>query len=124
VAIGIPSVVEAALLPRLIGAGRARRLLLSGETIGAADALAWGLVDRVVPAVELDAAVAGVVGDLLKGAPGAIAEAKKLIRDLAVAEPGAVPAFTADLIARLRAAEEGQEGMAAFLAKRPPRWAT
>ena len=50
VAIGIPSVVEAALLPQLIGAGRARRLLLTGETIDAAEALAWGLVDGVAPA--------------------------------------------------------------------------
>ena len=50
VRIGIPSVVEAALLPKLIGHGRARRLLLTGETIGAAEALAWGLVDVVVAA--------------------------------------------------------------------------
>src|SRR6185312_286032 len=47
VRVGIPSVVEAALLPLLIGAGRARRLLLTGETIDAATALAWGLVDEV-----------------------------------------------------------------------------
>ena len=58
VAIGIPSVVEAALLPRLVGAGRARRLLLTGETIDAAQALAWGLVDAVAPADRLDDAVA------------------------------------------------------------------
>ncbi len=57
VAIGIPSVVEAALLPRLVGEGRARRLLLTGETIGAAEALAWGLVDAVAAAGDLDAAV-------------------------------------------------------------------
>src|SRR5205823_3011964 len=57
VRVGIPSVVEAALLPLLIGHGRARRLLLTGETIGAAEALAWGLVDAAVPPEELDAAV-------------------------------------------------------------------
>ena len=45
VRVGIPSVVEAALLPQLIGHGRARRLLLTGETIGASEALAWGLID-------------------------------------------------------------------------------
>ena len=45
--VGIPSVVEAALLPALIGSGRARRLLLTGETIDAAQALDWGLVDAV-----------------------------------------------------------------------------
>ena len=63
VRIGIPSVVEAALLPRLIGIGHARRLLLTGETIGAADALAWGLVDAVAPSAGLDA------GDRSPGAP-------------------------------------------------------
>src|SRR5436190_2585234 len=57
VRVGIPSVVEAALLPHLIGHGRARRLLLTGETIGAEEALAWGLVDAVGPPEELDAAV-------------------------------------------------------------------
>jgi methylglutaconyl-CoA hydratase len=55
------------------------------------------------------------------GDPTALAEAKKLIRDLATADRAAVPALTADLIARLRAGAEGQEGMAAFLDKRPPR---
>jgi len=119
----VPATIAPFVIAR-VGAARARRLFCTGETFAAADALAWGLVDRVVPAAELDAAVAAVVGDLLKGAPGAIAEAKKLIRDLAVTEAAAVPAFTADLIARLRAGEEGQEGMAAFLAKRPARWTT
>src|SRR5580700_7294202 len=57
VRIGIPSVVEAALLPKLIGQGRARRLLLTGETIGAAEALAWGLVDAVAAVGGLDEAV-------------------------------------------------------------------
>src|ERR1700756_1058705 len=56
VKIGIPSVVEAALLPKLIGQGRARRLLLTGETIGVAEALDWGLVDVVAPHLELDQA--------------------------------------------------------------------
>ena len=57
VRVGIPSVVEAALLPGLIGWGRTRRLLLLGETIGAAEALAWGLVEQVVPADQLDVGV-------------------------------------------------------------------
>ncbi|HYR96198.1 MAG TPA: enoyl-CoA hydratase-related protein [Candidatus Binatus sp.] len=117
----VPATIAPFVIAR-VGPARARRLFCTGETFGAADALAWGLVDRVVPAGELDGAVAAVVADLLKGAPAAIAEAKKLIRDLAAAEPASVPALTADLIARLRAGEEGQEGMAAFLDKRPPRW--
>ena len=57
VRVGVPSVVEAALLPGLIGWGRTRRLLLTGETIDAATALSWGLVEEVVPAAQLNAAV-------------------------------------------------------------------
>jgi len=117
----VPATIAPFVIAR-VGAARARRLFCTGETFGAADALAWGLVDRVVPAADLDAAVATVVGDLLKGAPGAVAEAKKLVLDLAAADAAAVPGLTAELIARLRAADEGQEGMAAFLEKRPPRW--
>src|SRR5256885_7405093 len=55
VRVGIPSVVEAALLPQLIGHGRARRLLLTGEAIDAETGLAWGLVDAVAPPHGLDA---------------------------------------------------------------------
>src|SRR3954462_10364537 len=57
VKVGVPSVVEAALLPRLIGWGRTSRLLMTAETIGAAKAEAWGLVEEVVPLAALDAAV-------------------------------------------------------------------
>src|SRR5262245_1315995 len=117
----VPATIAPFVIAR-VGAARARRLFCTGETFGAADAAAWGLVDRVVPPAELDAAVAAVVADLLKGAPGALAAAKQLVRDVVGAEPGAVAALTAELIATLRAADEGQEGMAAFLEKRPPRW--
>ena len=79
VAIGIPSVVEAALLPRLIGAGRARRLLLTGETIDAAEALAWGLVEAVAPADALDAAVERFARPILAAGPNAVRLQKALI---------------------------------------------
>src|SRR5438105_7484143 len=98
VRLGIAPAMIAPFVIARVGAARARRLFCTGETFGAADALAWGLVDRVTPAAELDAAVAAVVGDLVKGAPGAIAEAKKLVGDLATAEPASVPTYTADLI--------------------------
>jgi methylglutaconyl-CoA hydratase len=118
----IPAMIAPFVVAR-IGPTRARRLFSTAETFGAAEALAWGLVDRVVPLAELDQAVAAVVGDLVRGGPLALAEVKALIRDLAAARPEAIPALTAERIARLRAGEEGQEGMAAFLAKRAPRWA-
>ena len=81
VRIGIPSVVEAALLPQLIGYGRARRLLLTGETIGASEALAWGLIDAVAPPGQLDEAVERFAAAILAGGPQAIRLQKALIRD-------------------------------------------
>lgn len=81
VGIGIPSVVEAALLPKLIGWGRARRLLLTGEMIGAQEALQWGLVDAIAPANELDAAVDRLAQPILAAGPRAIRLQKALIRE-------------------------------------------
>jgi len=81
VRIGIPSVVEAALLPKLIGHGRARRLLLTGETIGAAEALSWGLVDVAAPSEALDEAVEDLARPILAAGPNAIRLQKSLILD-------------------------------------------
>ena len=78
---GIPSVVEAALLPGLIGPARSRRLLLSGANIGADEALAWGLVDNVAPADKLDDAVEALIAPILAAGPQAIRIQKKLILD-------------------------------------------
>ncbi len=80
VRLGIPSVIEAALLARLMGAGRARWLLLTGEAIDAAEALRWGFVERVVPAGELDAAVDAALDAILAGGADAIRAQKKLNR--------------------------------------------
>jgi enoyl-CoA hydratase/carnithine racemase len=100
VRVGIPSVVEAALLPGLIGWGRTRRLLLLAETIGAAEALDWGLVERVVPDAALDDAVAAWIELLLEAGPAAIRAQKALIRrwedlPLSQAVAAGVPAFAA-----------------------------
>jgi enoyl-CoA hydratase/carnithine racemase len=81
VRIGIPSVVEAALLPQLVGHAHARQLLLTGENIGAEEALAWGLVDRLAPPAELDAAVETLAASILAGGPQAIRIQKSLILD-------------------------------------------
>ena len=80
VRVGIPSVIHAALLPRLIGAGRARWLLMTAENIDAPTALAWGLVDVVAPQGGLDAAVEKTVATLLECAPQALRAQKDLIR--------------------------------------------
>ena len=81
VRIGIPSVVEAALLPQLIGPAHARRLLLTGENISGEEALAWGLVDRLVPAEQLDEAIEALAASILAGGPHAIRLQKSLILD-------------------------------------------
>jgi enoyl-CoA hydratase len=80
VRVGIPSVIHAALLPRLIGWGRARWLVMTAETIDAATALAWGLVDVVAPEDGLDAAVENLVEALLKSGPEALRAQKALLR--------------------------------------------
>jgi enoyl-CoA hydratase/carnithine racemase len=81
VRVGIPSVVEAALLPQLIGYGRARRLLLTGVTIDAEEAQAWGLVDAVAPPEALDTMVERFAETILAAGPQAIRLQKRLILD-------------------------------------------
>ncbi len=80
VRIGIPSVVEAALLPQLIGWGRTRELLLTGETIDAATAERWGLVEQVVAPEALDDAVERRVAAVLACGPAAVSAQKALIQ--------------------------------------------
>ena len=80
VRVGIPSVIHAALLPRLIGWGRARWLVMTAENIDAPTALAWGLVNVVAPAGGLDAAVEHTVKALLECGPQALRSQKALLR--------------------------------------------
>ena len=80
VRVGLPSVIEAALLPRLIGSGRARDLVLTGRIIEAGEALACGLIDAVVTSEELDAAVEERLAMILDCAPGAVRAQKALCR--------------------------------------------
>ena len=117
----VPALISPYVL-RKIGASAARELFLTGERFGAARAAALGLVHRVVPADQLDAAVDERVRELLKGAPGAIAAAKNLIRSVAGRPGDDVRELTIHAIAERRASAEGQEGLGAFLEKRKPRW--
>ncbi len=78
--VGIPSVIEAALLPRLIGLGKARELVYTGELISAEEALRCGLVERVVPEEELDRAVEDWVEAITNAGPKAIRLQKSLLR--------------------------------------------
>jgi enoyl-CoA hydratase len=80
VKVGIPSVVEAALLPRLIGWGRASWMLLTAETIDAAKAERWGLVEEVVPAAQIAEAVEHCVRSIVEATPLAVRAQKRLMR--------------------------------------------
>lgn len=118
----IPAVISPFVV-RAVGARQARRLFLTAERIEAATACAIGLVHEAVPAASLDDHVESAVGHLLKGGPSALARAKRLIDTVAhrAVDDDTLEA-SAQLIARVRAGDEAKEGLAAFLAKRPPHW--
>lgn len=80
VAVGIPSVIHASLMPRLIGGARATWILLTGESVDAATALAWGLVHEAVDPERLDAAVAHTARRLAGLGPAALRSQKRLLR--------------------------------------------
>jgi methylglutaconyl-CoA hydratase len=118
----IPAVIGPYVVAAL-GVRQARRLMLTGERIGAAEAARIGLVHEVVAADELDAAIATILDHLLKGGPDALAAAKRLVHDLAGRPIDAeLIDYTARRIAALRATPEAREGVAAFLDKRPANW--
>ena len=120
---GILPAVIGPYVTNAVGRRQARRLALTTARIAAAEALAIGLVQQVVPAAELDGAVDAVVSDLLLGGPAAQREIKALFSQLEVGPvTPRVRELTAATIARVRGTEEAREGFAAFLAKRPPSW--
>jgi methylglutaconyl-CoA hydratase len=117
----VPSVISPYVLAK-IGRSAARELFLTGARFGAARAREIGLVHSIVPAERLDDEVNRYVGEILSAAPGAVGEAKALIRHVSGRAAADVSAFTTETLADRRASPEGQEGMRAFLEKRPASW--
>jgi methylglutaconyl-CoA hydratase len=118
----IPAVISPFVLAA-IGPRAARRWFLTGERFDAEEALRVGLVHEVVPEIELQPRTEALIEALLACGPEAVAEAKRLIRLVRTSPADTVAATTTRLIAERRASAEGREGVAAFLAKRKPRWA-
>lgn len=120
----IPATISPYVI-KAMGENAARRYFITAERFSAAKALACGLVQQVVTAAELDAAVAEITRAICQNSPNAVKQAKKLVHDVAG------QALTSDLIAQtvagiaqIRASEQGREGVRSFLEKRKPAWLT
>jgi methylglutaconyl-CoA hydratase len=118
----IPAVISTFVLPK-IGASHARALFATGQRFDAGRAQRIGLVHEIVAdEVALDASVEALLDELRAAGPTAIRAAKSLVRTIQELGPAEARARTPGLIARQRTAPEGQEGLNAFLEKRPPGW--
>jgi methylglutaconyl-CoA hydratase len=118
----IPAVISPYALAK-IGRSAARELFLTGARFSAARAREIGLVQAVGDQADLDRMIAKYVNDLVTSAPQAVAAAKRLIEDVAATtDRDRAAQLTSDAIADRRVSPEGQEGMRAFLQKRPPSW--
>ena len=118
---GLPSVIEAALLPGLIGWGRTREMLLTGELYSAAEALAMGFVQKAVPLAELDAAVDAWLGAICRATPEAIRSQKALMNrwERVSVEEGIVAGI--DALSDAYKTGEPQAAIGAFFASKRPK---
>jgi methylglutaconyl-CoA hydratase len=118
----VPACISPYVIKR-VGEYGARELMLTGRRINGSEAQSFGLVNKSLPANELDAYVTGVIELLLSSGPKAVAQCKVLIDQVTnqISLDEAL-SYTAKMIADIRASDEGQEGMAAFLGKRSPNW--
>ena len=117
----LPAVISPFVLAK-IGSSHARALCLTGERFDAKRALAIGLVHEVVTADALDDALTRVLGEVASASPSAIAATKSLLARVAQTEYDATLELTANAIAAQRTSPEGQDGLRAFLEKRPAGW--
>ncbi len=113
--VGIPSVVEAALIPQLIGWGRARELLMLGEIIDADTALRWGLIERMVEPAALDAEVEKVIAALLSAGAQAVRAQKALMQQWEKLPPDAAIQAGIDAYVRAYDTDEPKRMLSAFL---------
>jgi methylglutaconyl-CoA hydratase len=118
----IPAVISTFVLPK-IGESHARALFATGQRFDADRALRIGLVHEIViDEAALDTAVAALLDELRAAGPIAIRAAKALVRTIGEVGTARARGLTPALIARHRTSAEGQEGLTAFLEKRPPAW--
>ncbi len=121
VRMGIPSVIHAALLPRLIGRGRASWLMLAADTIDARRALEWGMVEQVVDAENLDAAVSDLVGKLVESSARVLRAQKALLNQWDELPLGASVEASVQSFRKSFESGEPMQFMSAFLEQRRQR---
>lgn len=125
VKIGLVPATISPYVIKAMGERPARRYFTTAERFTAREAHRLGLISEVVPDEALDEALENLLASLLQNGPSAVRQAKQLIHDIAGHDiTPAMVEGTCELIARIRTSEEGQEGLGAFLNKRPPNWNT
>ncbi len=107
---------------RNVGRKRAMELLLTGELIDARTALSWGLVNRVVPAAQLDAEIARFTGIIAGRSAAVIATGKRAFYEQVEQSMTGAYALASGIMARSACSPAAAEGIDAFLGKRAPRW--
>ena len=122
VKLGIAPAVISPYVVRKIGETHARVLFVTGERFSAARGRDIGLVHTVVPLEELDVVVEKTLRELLSSGPQALRACKALALNVGHMEHDTARRYTAEIIAKLRVSDEGQEGLLAFLEKRKARW--
>jgi enoyl-CoA hydratase len=116
-----PAIISLTLLPKM-SARAAARYYITGEKFGAAEAAAIGLITQATD--DVDAAVAAIVAEVVKGSPQGLAASKALTTAAVLEGFDRDAERLAEESARLFVSDEAREGMLAFLQKRPPSWAT
>jgi len=122
VKIGVVPACISPYLVRRVGEKACREFFLTGERLTADKALNCGLVNEVVPPLKVDHAVEERVNQLLSSGPHALSVCKELLEKVPGMKLEEAKRYTCQVLASLREGEEAQEGMAAFLEKRKPRW--
>lgn len=122
VKLGIAPATIAPFVIKRIGEFGAKELMMTGKRFKGKEAHKWNLVNHIYKSGEDENPLNEILKQFESCAPGAVMETKKLITTILGKNIDEGIEFTSDLIAKLRASEEGQEGMAAFLEKRKPKW--
>ncbi|MCB2207036.1 MAG: enoyl-CoA hydratase/isomerase family protein [Bacteroidetes bacterium] len=122
VKLGIAPATIAPFVIKRIGEYGARELMITGKRFKTDEALKWRLVNHSSTESELEDTLNKLLTEIKRNGPKAVRAAKKLIHSITDHKTDGMLEYTAQIIAELRASDEGQEGMASFLEKRKPNW--